>query len=63
MGRQPWIVHGLLRTNDAISPTVGTGHVITTLAGFAAVYGVLAAIMGWLMVRAVRAARNAPPPR
>ncbi|MGW3771416.1 cytochrome ubiquinol oxidase subunit I [Actinomadura verrucosospora] len=62
MGRQPWIVHGLLRTHDAISPTVGTGHVIATLAGFAALYGVLAAIMGWLMVRAVRAGPERPAP-
>ncbi|TMR40191.1 cytochrome ubiquinol oxidase subunit I [Actinomadura geliboluensis] len=54
MGRQPWIVQGLLRTHDAISPRVGSGQVIATLAGFAAVYGVLAAIMGWLMVRAIR---------
>ena len=54
MGRQPWIVHGLLRTHDGISPLVGRGSVIATLSGFAVVYGTLAAIEGWLMLRAVR---------
>ncbi|WP_433228083.1 cytochrome ubiquinol oxidase subunit I [Actinomadura formosensis] len=62
MGRQPWIVQGLLKTHAAISPTVGKGHVIATLAGFTVVYGVLAAIMGWLMVRAIKAGPERPAP-
>ncbi|MFA1540573.1 cytochrome ubiquinol oxidase subunit I [Actinomadura monticuli] len=62
MGRQPWIVQGLLKTHAAISPKVGTGQVIATLTGFALVYGVLAAIMGWLMVRAIRSGPERPAP-
>jgi cytochrome d ubiquinol oxidase subunit I len=54
MGRQPWIVQGLLLTRDAVSPRVGVTSVALTLAGFTAVYGVLAAVEGWLMARAVR---------
>jgi cytochrome d ubiquinol oxidase subunit I len=37
VGRQPWVVHGLLRTADAISP-IATPAVATSLAAFAAVY-------------------------
>lgn len=48
MGRQPWIVQGQLRTVDAVSPTVSTGEVATTLAVLVAIYtGVLVA---WLLV-------------
>ncbi|MHC1740775.1 MAG: cytochrome ubiquinol oxidase subunit I [Anaerolineaceae bacterium] len=41
MGRQPWIVFGLLKTQDAISPNVTAGMVLTSLIGFTLVYGVL----------------------
>ncbi len=37
-GRQPWIVYGILRTADAVSPVPG-GSVATTLALFVLVYG------------------------
>jgi cytochrome d ubiquinol oxidase subunit I len=39
-GRQPWIVQGILRTVDAVSPVPG-GSVATTLALFVLVYGVV----------------------
>jgi cytochrome d ubiquinol oxidase subunit I len=38
MGRQPWIVQGQLRTVDAVSKTVTTGQVATTLAILVVVY-------------------------
>jgi cytochrome d ubiquinol oxidase subunit I len=39
-GRQPWLVHGLLRTADAISP-VPSASIATTLALFIIVYGII----------------------
>ena len=54
MGRQPWVVQGLLLTRDAVSPTVSAGYVATTLIGFTLLYGVLAVIAGWLAVREMR---------
>jgi cytochrome d ubiquinol oxidase subunit I len=39
-GRQPWLVHGILRTADAASPVSG-GAVLTTLILFVAVYSVV----------------------
>jgi cytochrome d ubiquinol oxidase subunit I len=41
VGRQPWIVQGLLRTEDGVSPVVSAGEVWTTLGLFAVVYLVL----------------------
>jgi cytochrome d ubiquinol oxidase subunit I len=60
MGRQPWIVYGLMKTSQGISPTVGAGSVIATLAGFVVLYSVLGAIDIVLMSRAARASL---PPR
>ncbi len=39
-GRQPWLVQGILRTADAISPVSGA-QVATTLALFVVVYGIV----------------------
>jgi cytochrome d ubiquinol oxidase subunit I len=38
IGRQPWIVQGQLRTVDAVSATVSTGEVATTLAILVVIY-------------------------
>jgi cytochrome d ubiquinol oxidase subunit I len=42
-GRQPWLVHGILRTADAISPVAGSS-VAATLALFVIVYGIVFAV-------------------
>jgi cytochrome d ubiquinol oxidase subunit I len=55
IGRQPWIVQGLLLTKDAVSPTVGAWSVGLTLAGFTLLYAVLAAVEAMLMIRAAQA--------
>jgi len=54
MGRQPWVVYGLLRTAAGVSPSVGALMVVATLAGFTLLYGVLAVLDGWLMLRVAR---------
>ncbi len=41
VGRQPWIVFGLQRTADGVSPSVGVGEVLFSLIAFTLVYGVL----------------------
>ena len=53
VGRQPWIVYGLMRTSDAVSPIAG-GQVLVTLIGFIVLYGLLGAIAFWLMARTVK---------
>lgn len=42
MGRQPWVGHGLLRTDRAHSELVNSGDVIFTTLGFAGLYLLLA---------------------
>jgi cytochrome d ubiquinol oxidase subunit I len=43
LGRQPFIVYGLLKTEDAVSPGLTTGMILFSLIGFAVIY---AALMG-----------------
>ncbi|GIP33444.1 cytochrome ubiquinol oxidase subunit I [Paenibacillus sp. J2TS4] len=53
VGRQPWIVFGLQKTEAGVSPLVSSGMVATTLIGFTLVYGILAAIFIYLVKREV----------
>jgi cytochrome d ubiquinol oxidase subunit I len=49
MGRQPWIVQGLLKVQDAVSPNLTTVDLLISLIGYVVVYGSLAAAMFYLM--------------
>jgi len=40
VGRQPWVVYGLLRTTDAVTPSLAAGDVVVSLAGYVLVYAV-----------------------
>ncbi len=55
MGRQPWIVFGQLRTAAGVSPGVSAAEVLTSLAVFTVLYGVLAVIEVRLLLRYARA--------
>jgi len=41
VGRQPWVVYGLLRTKDAVTPSLATGDVLISLTGYVLVYAVI----------------------
>lgn len=41
LGRQPWVVYNLLRTDAAASPMVNTGDVVFTTIGFVGLYFVI----------------------
>ena len=49
MGRQPWIVYGLLKVQDAVSPNLTEVDLLISLIGYTAVYGSLAVAMVYLM--------------
>jgi len=49
MGRQPWIVYGLLKVQDAVSPNLTVVDLWISLIGYTAVYGSLAVAMVYLM--------------
>jgi len=52
VGRQPWIVYGLMKTKDAVSP-IAVSQVGITLAAFLLVYGALGAVAFYLIRRFV----------
>ena len=54
VGRQPWIVWGLLKTVDANSPSVSTSTIVFSLGVFALLYGALAVVDVILMRRYAR---------
>jgi len=53
LGRQPWLVYGLLRTADGASPTVHGGTVLFTLLGFCGLYTVLGLLWTFLVGREI----------
>ncbi|MCB2188189.1 MAG: cytochrome ubiquinol oxidase subunit I [Deltaproteobacteria bacterium] len=50
IGRQPWIVQGIMRTSDAVSP-IAASQVGISLAAFVVVYGILGLVAFGLMAR------------
>ncbi len=49
VGRQPWIVYGLLKTKDAYSPVVSGGQVLTSIILFGFIYLLLFALFVYLL--------------
>ena len=60
-GRQPWIVQGLQQTKDAVSPSVGTVAIVTSLVIFILLYGALA-VVDWLLMARYARKELAPEP-
>ncbi|MBU6213755.1 MAG: cytochrome ubiquinol oxidase subunit I [Actinomycetales bacterium] len=54
MARQPWVVFGLMRTADGVSPNVSAGEVLTSMLVLTALYAVLAVVEFGLMFKAVK---------
>jgi cytochrome bd ubiquinol oxidase subunit I len=50
-GRQPWIVQGLMKTEDGVSASVSSTEIWISLIFFIGLYGLLAAVDGMLMFR------------
>lgn len=49
--RQPWIVYGLMKTENAVSPNLTTGDVLFSLILFIVLLGTLIVVTGWLMFK------------
>ena len=66
LGRQPWLVYGLLRTSEGISPLVHSGNVLFTLIGFVGMYFLLGILFLFLFSETVNhgpASRQTPTDR
>jgi cytochrome d ubiquinol oxidase subunit I len=55
LGRQPWLIYGLMRTEQGVSPKVGAGNTWFTLIGFMGMYTVLAMLWLFLIYREIEA--------
>jgi cytochrome bd ubiquinol oxidase subunit I len=53
VGRQPWLIYGLMRTRAGVSPQVSTGSAWFTLLGFMGMYAVLAILFLFLVHREI----------
>ncbi len=66
VGRQPWVVYGVLRTADAMTPFLTTRTVATSLAVYCVVYSFIFAFGTYYIYRLLRAGPEgrlvAPPP-
>ena len=54
LGRQPWLVYGLLRTSEGASPLVHSGNVLFTLLGFLGLYLLLGLLFLVFMGQTIR---------
>lgn len=54
LGRQPWLVYGLFRTAEGISPLVHSGNALFTLLGFLGVYLALGLLFVLLLIEMLR---------
>jgi hypothetical protein len=50
-GRQPWIVQGLMKTANGVSPSVSATDIWISIIVFVAIFAVLGVVDTWLMIR------------
>ena len=62
LGRQPWVVHGLLRTKDGYSNLVSAGSTWFTLLGYMGMYTVLGIAFVLLVQRLIMEGPSQPRP-
>jgi cytochrome d ubiquinol oxidase subunit I len=53
LGRQPWLVYGLMRTSEGTSPRVSAGNTLFTLLGFSGLYLVMGILFLYLVGREI----------
>ncbi len=53
LGRQPWLIYGLMRTSAGVSPRVSAGNGLFTLMGFMGLYMVLGMLFLFLIHREI----------
>ena len=62
VGRQPWVVYGLLRTADAVTPSLRGVDVLVSLSGYVLVYAVLVGFGLRYIYKLLRQGPAAPQP-
>lgn len=62
LGRQPWLVYGLMRTVEGYSKNVHAGNSLFTLLGFMGLYALLSTFFLFLIYRTIAHGPAAPAP-
>ena len=63
VGRQPWLIYGLMRTQEGVSPQVSSGNAWFTLIGFLGMYTVLSILFLFLVYRVIERGPEEPAPQ
>ena len=63
LGRQPWLIYGLMRTAQGTSPYVSAGNALFTLLGFMGLYSVLSVLFLFLVGREIEHGPSLTSPR
>ncbi|MEZ3118014.1 cytochrome ubiquinol oxidase subunit I [Halobaculum sp. MBLA0147] len=58
VGRQPWVIQGVMKTSDGVSPGLTGSEALVTLLGFVSVYATLLGLYTYVVARIVR---DGPP--
>jgi cytochrome d ubiquinol oxidase subunit I len=53
LGRQPWLIYGLMRTSEGTSSHVSAGNALFTLLGFMGMYALLSVLFLFLVYREI----------
>ncbi len=61
IGRQPWVVNGLMKTADGISPNVSAGQILFSLISFSTIYTLLGITMVFLFIRVIKQGPHEKP--
>jgi cytochrome d ubiquinol oxidase subunit I len=54
MGRQPWVVYGHLRTNEAFSQEVSSNQIVFSLIMFTVVYALLLVLFIYMVNKKIK---------
>lgn len=60
IGRQPWVVNGLMLTETAVSPNVSAGQILFSLIAFSVIYTILGIIMVLLFLKVIKRGPEEP---
>jgi cytochrome d ubiquinol oxidase subunit I len=60
VGRQPWLVYGIMRTLEGSSPRISAGNALFTLIGFMGIYTILAILFLFLVYREIEKGPERP---
>jgi cytochrome d ubiquinol oxidase subunit I len=58
LGRQPWVIYGILKTKDSVTPMPGIQYSFFLVT---AIYLILSVIVYWLMKRQINALHSSQP--